>query len=132
MTGKGGYALRRNESCLSTETDCGPTTSPFHACCPGNMFCPKGQLNVVCCQSAGECEQTRSNGCADPLANLYTTNAHNLTNGGFCCAQNKHGFSLNGDGAGCADEVIYITTSQTELSIVSSASGNFAQTCFQG
>ncbi|CAI7623566.1 unnamed protein product [Penicillium bialowiezense] len=99
-----GYAMRRNGSCLSTETDCGETSTPFHACCPGNMFCPGPQLNVVCCGSNAQCSQKIDDNCANSRANLYSTSS-NLTTDAFCCAQDKYAFAFEDGGAGCADQL---------------------------
>ncbi|KAE8316084.1 hypothetical protein BDV41DRAFT_526597 [Aspergillus transmontanensis] len=43
-----GFSFRRNGSHLSTETDCGQTWQPFHACCPKGNHGPT-QNNVKCC-----------------------------------------------------------------------------------
>ncbi|KAJ5332301.1 hypothetical protein MYU51_007315 [Penicillium brevicompactum] len=120
MTTIPGYALRRNGSCLSTENDCGPTTSPFHACCPGNMFCPGPQHNVICCESNADCNQKIDDNCADLTTDLYSTSS-NLTADAFCCAQDKHGFSFEGGGAGCADQLSDLIIGQVELRVLSSA-----------
>lgn len=123
MTTIPGYALRRNGSCLSTENDCGPTTSPFHACCPGNMFCPGPQHNVICCESNADCNQKIDDNCADLTTDLYSTSS-NLTADAFCCAQDKHGFSFEGGGAGCADQLSDLIIGQVELRVLSPAEGN--------
>ncbi|KZN87181.1 hypothetical protein EN45_057390 [Penicillium chrysogenum] len=123
MSDTGGYALRRNGSCLSTETDCGGTTAPFHACCPGNMFCPGRQYNVVCCPSNAGCRDIMSDSCADKKADLYSSNTSDLANEGFCCERDSYAFAMKANsGVGCADGLSDLQTSMDQLMAISSAS----------
>ena len=123
MSDTGGYALRRNGSCLSTETDCGGTTPPFHACCPGNMFCPGRQYNVVCCPSNAGCRDIMSDSCADKKADLYSSNTSDLANEGFCCERDSYAFAMKANsGVGCAAD---LQTSMDQLMAISSASGTY-------
>ena len=46
--GTGSWALRVNNSCVSGDSDCGPTYDHFHACCPPASPC-QSQYNSVCC-----------------------------------------------------------------------------------
>lgn len=126
MSDTGGYAIRRNGSCLSTETDCGGTTPPFHACCPGNMFCPGRQYNVVCCPSNAGCRDIMSDSCADKKADLYSSNTSDLANEGFCCERDSYAFAMKANsGVGCADGLSDLQTSMDQLMAISSASGTY-------
>lgn len=117
-----GYALRRNGSCLSTETDCGQTTSPFYACCPGNMFCPAPQYNVMCCPSNANCSEVIGENCANSKADLYSSTS-DVAAEGFCCERGKYAFTLEDKGVGCANNLSDLTVSMTQLQAISSASG---------
>ena len=123
--GTSSWALRVNNSCLSGDSDCGPTIDYFHACCPPTSPC-QSQYNSVCCpdreSSSAVTETTRKEcrtwltpssyyleainctgtlvasgpRCADPTYNL-------CDNGGyFCCLPQQFCYS-NGDTDGCAD-----------------------------
>ncbi|KAJ5890045.1 hypothetical protein N7504_010855 [Penicillium tannophilum] len=116
-----GYALRRNGSCLSTETDCGQTTSPFYACCPGNMFCPAPQYNVMCCPSNANCSEVIGENCANSKADLYSSTS-DVAAEGFCCERGKYAFTLEDKGVGCANNLSDLTVSMTQLQAISSAS----------
>ncbi|CAG8196006.1 unnamed protein product [Penicillium salamii] len=96
-----GLSVRRNGSCLSTETDCGPTWSPFHACCPNGTKCPKGQGNVKCCPSDADCTELVDNThCANSTANVYKAKGY------FCCSSDTSAF-MNKDTSfvGCTDDI---------------------------
>ena len=79
-----GWAARRNGSCHYGEADCGPTTSPMHACCPEGTFCPSatgGPLPNYCCNTAANCSQVIINTgpyCAESDWTCY---------GRFCCGE---------------------------------------------
>jgi hypothetical protein len=125
MSDTSGYALRRNGSCLSTETDCGLTTSPFHACCPGNTFCPGPQYNVICCPSDADCSNLIGKKCADSKADLYSSTS-DIASEGFCCERGKYAFTLEDQGVGCADQLSDLQVSMTQLGAISSASGTYS------
>ncbi|KAJ5592614.1 hypothetical protein N7537_009518 [Penicillium hordei] len=125
MPHTGGYALRRNASCLSTETDCGGTTPPFHGCCPGYMFCPGPQYNVICCPSNADCSRTMAESCADSKADLYSSNSSDLANEGFCCERGRFAFTMKditNKGVGCANHLSDLQASMRQRPILSSAS----------
>lgn len=128
MSDTGGYALRRNASCLSTETDCGGTTPPFHACCPGNMFCPGSQYNVICCPSNADCSRTMDESCADGKADLYSSNSSDLANEGFCCERGRFGFTMKDTvnaGVGCANHLSDLQVNMRQLPALASGSGAY-------
>ncbi|KGO74626.1 hypothetical protein PITC_002710 [Penicillium italicum] len=130
MSDTGGYALRRNGSCLSTETDCGRTTPPFHACCPGNMFCPGNQYNVICCPSNADCSSTMGQSCADGKADLYSSNSSDLPDEGFCCARGRFAFTFKNElnkGVGCANDLSDLQVYMLQLPTLSSATGESLQ-----
>ncbi|OQE09360.1 hypothetical protein PENVUL_c006G07928 [Penicillium vulpinum] len=122
MSDIAGFALRRNGSCLTTETDCGGTTLPFHACCPGNTFCPGPQYNVICCPSNADCSDLLHGSCADSTADFYSTNVTNPKDDGFCCSQGKYAFTVKtSGGVGCANDLSDLQVNMRQLTIVSSA-----------
>lgn len=120
MSNELGYASRRNGSCLSTENDCGVTVSPFHACCPGNTFCPAPQYNVMCCPSNASCSDIIGKNCADEDDILYTSDSKDITNGGFCCAKGKYAYKTEDDSVGCADALSDLQTGMAQLPVISS------------
>ncbi|KAJ5154433.1 uncharacterized protein N7500_009872 [Penicillium coprophilum] len=124
MSDIAGYALRRNGSCLSTEQDCGPTSPPFHACCPGNTFCPGHRYNVICCPDA-ECSGSLGESCADSKADLFSSETFDIAREGFCCDRGKYAFTSkdkNNKGVGCADDLSDLNLNVRQLPVLSSAS----------
>ncbi|CAG8249836.1 unnamed protein product [Penicillium salamii] len=108
-----GLSVRRNGSCLSTETDCGETWSPFHACCPGGTKCPKGQGNVKCCPSDADCSELVDNTkCANSTANVYKAKGY------FCCSSDTSAF-MNKDTSfvGCTDDISELDDTVSLLAI---------------
>ncbi|KAE8420015.1 hypothetical protein BDV36DRAFT_293665 [Aspergillus pseudocaelatus] len=96
-----GFSFRRNGSCLTTETDCGQTWQPFHACCPNGTHCPT-QNNVKCCPSDADCSDLfkQQPHCANSTGNLLKANGY------FCCPPETVGFSRKENGwVGCAESV---------------------------
>lgn len=94
-----GFAIRRNDTCLLNEVDCGQTVAPWRACCPAGASCPS-QYNPNCCPSSLNCTQSllRNPNCANASWTLYD-NA-----GFFCCAPGAIGYaSLFSNSDGCAD-----------------------------
>ena len=88
-----GFALRRNGTCLlPSETDCGATVSPYHACCPSGSFCSPGQFNVACCPSMANCTETlvQTPLCANESWDMYNND------GPFCCEKGGVGYNLQG------------------------------------
>jgi hypothetical protein len=124
MADTSGYALRRNGSCLSSETDCGLTTPPFHACCPGNTFCPGPQYNVICCPSNANCSDIIGENCADSQADLYSSSP-DIADEGFCCEQGKYAFTWTDKGVGCANNLSDLQVGMTQLRAISSPSGTY-------
>ncbi|KAJ5520254.1 hypothetical protein N7463_000707 [Penicillium fimorum] len=125
MSGIAGFALRRNGSCLSTETNCGATVFPFHACCPGHTFCPGPQYNVVCCPSDADCSDLLGESCADSKADLYSSDPVDIPNEGFCCERGKYAFGMkdrNDTSVGCADDLSDLEVTMRQLQVISSAS----------
>lgn len=107
-----GLSVRRNGSCLHTETDCGSTWSSFHACCPHGTFCPSGQDNVKCCPSDADCSKSIENThCANSTANVYKANLY------FCCADGSSAFMQKNGYVGCTEDVSELDGSSTLLSI---------------
>lgn len=96
-----GLSVRRNGSCLNTETDCGATWSSFHACCPSGTKCPKGQGNVKCCPSDADCTELVDNTqCANSTANVYKAKGY------FCCAKEMSAFMQKETTfVGCTDDI---------------------------
>lgn len=100
-----GFALRRNGSCLDTETSCHQTWGDFYACCPGNSKCPGATnpiANNVCCPIDSDCTESllAKPHCANESWTLFY---HDY----FCCLSGQTGFwTDNPDNAvGCANEV---------------------------
>ncbi|PYH95688.1 hypothetical protein BO71DRAFT_397790 [Aspergillus ellipticus CBS 707.79] len=97
-----GFAIRRNNSCLSDEVGCGPTWETWHACCPSGSFCPGSKISIpnnVCCPSWTDCTANIEDPpvCAESSWGLY-----NYT-GYFCCPSSQEGFMVKGtDWVGCS------------------------------
>lgn len=107
-----GLSVRRNGSCLSTETDCGSTWSSFHACCPHGTVCLSGQDNVKCCPSDADCSKLIKNThCANSTANVYKANMY------FCCADGSSAFMQKNGYVGCTEDISELDDSSTLLSI---------------
>ncbi|KOS41791.1 hypothetical protein ACN38_g7327 [Penicillium nordicum] len=107
-----GLSVRRNGSCLTSETDCGQTWSPFHACCPGGTKCPTGQSNVKCCPSDADCSELLDDKhCANSTANVYKANDY------FCCASGTKAFQKKNGFVGCTDDTSTLDSSLTLLKI---------------
>ncbi|KAJ5350821.1 hypothetical protein N7541_008548 [Penicillium brevicompactum] len=91
-----GYAIRRNNTCESSETLCtkgGATWGDYQACCPGNSFCfdsDTGIPNIICCANQNNCTAVIAEkpSCADQSWNLFNWN------GSFCCDQGQSGFHV--------------------------------------
>ncbi|KAJ5586988.1 uncharacterized protein N7459_002753 [Penicillium hispanicum] len=121
-----GYSVRRNGSCLHTETDCGTTWSPFHACCPKGTYCPGGQTNVICCLSEADCSNVIGTNCANRSASLYKANSSH-SSGLFCCAEDDWAFELKNSFVGCTNDLSDLDARMTQLAVYSSASGMYQQ-----
>ncbi|KAJ5131134.1 uncharacterized protein N7515_007173 [Penicillium bovifimosum] len=107
-----GLSVRRNGSCLNTETDCGQTWAPFRACCPGGTHCPAGQDNVKCCPSDADCSDLVDNThCANSTANVYKAK------GWFCCAADTQAFERPDGFVGCTDDISVLGISMSLLAI---------------
>ncbi|KAJ6049833.1 hypothetical protein N7499_011580 [Penicillium canescens] len=87
-----GYALRRNNTCNSAETECGQTWDSWQACCPRGTKCASGASYFVCCPNNNDCiQQINKVGqhCANENALLYDSVS------AFCCVSGTVGFSPN-------------------------------------
>ncbi|KAJ5385426.1 hypothetical protein N7517_003337 [Penicillium concentricum] len=95
-----GLSVRRNNTCLHTEQDCGETWNTFRACCPGGTKCPTGQKNVKCCEFEADCsELVDHTHCANSTANVYKSEDW------FCCADGDSAFRLKNGYVGCTDDL---------------------------
>lgn len=113
-----GFAIRRNNSCLSSELDCGTTWAPFHACCPSGTFCPTS-YNSECCPSNADCGQLLLNNpqCGNTTANLYNWQGY------FCCPPDTTGFGLQNGWVGCTNDLTSLGANATLLAIITVGSG---------
>lgn len=121
-----GYALRRSGSCLSNETDCGPTWGGYHACCPYSTVCPSDAATSVCCHYESDCTSliVGDPHCGDQTANLYWANNY------FCCSNGTYAFSRQNGWVGCIDDMSEVGSDMKQLVIVSSASAStFSMFC---
>ena len=124
----GGLALRRNGSCLSTETECGPTASPFYACCPGGQSCAN-PYNQVCCPS-GNCTTTvvQNPVCGDTSWSLY--NNGGVDSGYFCCLATSFGYAVTAtDSSGCGNEGYELQSGEVKLQLLSQAAAPSSGNC---
>lgn len=111
-----GFARRGNGSCFSTETDCGKTATPFHACCPSGSFCPH-QYNVNCCPTAANCTQSllADPQCANRSLDLYDNNGY------FCCLHSSTGGASTSNSDICAEPGYSFNAGEELLSVISSS-----------
>ncbi|KAE8162700.1 hypothetical protein BDV40DRAFT_312250 [Aspergillus tamarii] len=110
-----GFAVRKNGSCLRTESDCGETVGGFRGCCPGGTFCPHA-YNIDCCPAGKNCTESlvQEPRCANATWDLYD-------NGGyFCCPHDTIGFALAGQFDGCAGTGYSFGDQDTRLKVISS------------
>lgn len=113
-----GFAVRKNGSCLRTESDCGETVGGFRGCCPGGTFCPHA-YNIDCCPAGKNCTESlvQEPRCANATWDLYD-------NGGyFCCPHDTIGFALAGQFDGCAGTGYSFGDQDTRLKVISSGTG---------
>ncbi|KAE8154913.1 hypothetical protein BDV25DRAFT_126318 [Aspergillus avenaceus] len=101
-----GFPLRRNGTCLSTETSCGHTWGDFYACCPGNSKCPgavQSIQNNVCCPEESDCTSPlkATPHCANDTATMFNHTGY------FCCLEGQTGFWTDdpNNAVGCVDGV---------------------------
>ncbi|PKX96209.1 uncharacterized protein P174DRAFT_420070 [Aspergillus novofumigatus IBT 16806] len=109
-----GFAVRRNNTCLNTELDCGQTWGQWHNCCPMATYCGPGDYGNECWKARSGPKEKR---CANSTVDLYFAVDF------FYCDQDAKGFEVNSNGfVGCAplDEVL--PQGQTALSIIVSGS----------
>ncbi|KAE8389037.1 hypothetical protein ETB97_006238 [Aspergillus alliaceus] len=99
-----GFPLRRNGTCLSSETSCGHTWGGFYACCPGDSVCPgatESILNNVCCPTESDCTAPLHSTphCANETGILFNHTGY------FCCLPEQTGFWTDSpqDAVGCSD-----------------------------
>lgn len=111
-----GFARRSNGSCFSTETDCGVTRAPFHACCPSGSFCPS-QYNVNCCPTVANCTQSLlvNPQCANGTLDLFDNNGY------FCCLHGATGGASTADSDICAEPGYVFNDGERLLSVISSS-----------
>lgn len=100
-----GFPLRRKDSCLESETDCGPTWGGFRGCCPGDSVCPGASqtiYNNICCPTESDCTGPleAEPHCANSSWVLYDVNS---PHGWFCCEKGMTGFGTDDpkDAVGC-------------------------------
>ncbi|KAB8234272.1 uncharacterized protein BDW43DRAFT_318885 [Aspergillus alliaceus] len=127
-----GFPLRRNGTCLSSETSCGHTWGGFYACCPGDSVCPgatESILNNVCCPTESDCTAPLHSTphCANETGILFNHTGY------FCCLPGQTGFWTDSpqDAVGCSDgsptergETILNTKTQTTTSASDSSSSS--------
>lgn len=113
-----GFALRRNGSCLSSETECGPTVEPYYACCSQGSSCVN-PYNQVCC-SSGNCtaEIVQEPVCADSSWSLY--NNGGVDSGYFCCLSTSSGYAVGlGGSNGCGNPGYVLQSGEIALQVLS-------------
>ncbi|KAE8162414.1 hypothetical protein BDV40DRAFT_300442 [Aspergillus tamarii] len=100
-----GFPLRRNGTCLASETSCGKTWGGFYACCPGDSVCPgatQSILNNVCCPTESDCTAPlkATPHCANETGIMYNHTGY------FCCLPGQTGFWTDNpnNAVGCSDE----------------------------
>ncbi|KAE8349489.1 hypothetical protein BDV28DRAFT_151838 [Aspergillus coremiiformis] len=99
-----GFPLRRNGTCLASETSCGHTWGDFYACCPGDSVCPGASEpipNNVCCPTASDCTAPlkATPHCANETGIMF------YHTGFFCCLPGQTGFWTDSPrgAVGCSD-----------------------------
>jgi hypothetical protein len=116
-----GFALRRNGSCLSSESECGPTVDPYYACCPGGSAC-SNPYNQVCCTPGTNCttEIVQNPVCGDRAWSLY--NNGGVDSGYFCCLSTSSGYSAgNGGSNGCGNPGYELQSGEVALQLLNQA-----------
>ncbi|KAB8079754.1 hypothetical protein BDV29DRAFT_2097 [Aspergillus leporis] len=120
-----GFPLRRNGSCLSSETSCGATWGRFYACCPGDSVCPgatESILNNVCCPAESDCSEPliATPHCANDTGTMFNHTGY------FCCLPGQTGFWTDNpkNAVGCSNGA---PTERGE-SILNTISQSFAST----
>lgn len=120
-----GFAIRRNGSCLATESDCGETLAPFRGCCPGKLACPH-QYNVACCPQGQNCTaelvaapQPR---CANGTWDLFDNN------GMFCCERGESAYDRQNTDV-CARAGAQLQEGDRVLKAVSVGAGMWVERC---
>ncbi|KAK2757101.1 hypothetical protein FQN54_005070 [Arachnomyces sp. PD_36] len=100
-----GFAIRRNGSCLSSESECYATWGGFWGCCPGEATCPGADqwiANNVCCPGNADCtgQLNEKPHCADESWTMFEREGY------FCCEKGQFGFwtSYPDGNFGCSDE----------------------------
>ncbi|KAF7629559.1 hypothetical protein F9C07_13081 [Aspergillus flavus] len=125
-----GFPLRRNGSCLTSETSCGKTWGDFYACCPGDSICPGATQSIqnnVCCPTESDCTAPlkATPHCANETGIMYNHTGY------FCCLPWQTGFWTDDpdNAVGCSDgsptargETILVTKTQSFESTSSTAS----------
>jgi hypothetical protein len=110
----GGFALRRNGTCLASERNCGTTASPFYACCPSGSNCANA-YNQVCCPSSDNCTSSavEQPACANRSWHLY--NNGGVEGAFFCCLNSTFGYGVGLDSNGCANPDYRLASGETPL-----------------
>lgn len=96
-----GFAIRRNGTCLSSETSCGTTWEDWQPCCPGDTECADDLNDNTQCNPPDTSGPAFSR-CSNPELDLYQAN------GFFCCESGQTGFTSTESGwkgnYGCAEK----------------------------
>ncbi|KAE8352786.1 hypothetical protein BDV28DRAFT_148685 [Aspergillus coremiiformis] len=119
-----GFAVRKNSSCLQTETNCGETVRGFRGCCPGGTYCPHA-YNIDCCPAGINCTASlvKEPRCANATWDLYDNAGYY-----YCCPHGTIGFALDGFYDGCAGPGYSFGNGDAVLKIVSSGSATLLAT----
>ncbi|GKZ37613.1 hypothetical protein AbraIFM66950_009232 [Aspergillus brasiliensis] len=122
-----GYAIRRNNSCLSDEVKCGRTWDTWQACCPSGSKCPGKEYSIqnnVCCPTWTDCtSEIKPAACANSSWNMYDYDGY------FCCTADESGFMLKGtDWVGCLSPDSPGNASYSALRLISSGSSSSSGT----
>lgn len=122
-----GFALRRNGSCLATETECFVTVFPYHACCPFGSFCPQ-QHNAECCPTAANCTQTllQDPQCANAEWDLFINRGYF-----FCCLRGLAGYGTPAGTDGCAEAGYKFQEGEQLLEIISTGKSDICSGFFR-
>lgn len=114
---KQGFAIRRNGTCLSSETSCGITWDTWDPCCPGNTECADVNSNTQC--NPASMAGPAFSQCSNPEWDLYQAN------GFFCCESGQTAFTSTGSDTkgfyGCAEKDTFDNKVMRSLSPVQTA-----------
>ncbi|EAU33250.1 predicted protein [Aspergillus terreus NIH2624] len=103
-----GFALRRMDGCLGSESKCYATWGGYWGCCPGDAVCPGAEKyipNNICCPTSANCtaQLLDQPHCANTSWSMFYFQAY------FCCEPNQYGFwtseDINYGNFGCSDSI---------------------------